>query len=335
MCASSSSAALAPYSEANFVSSSLSSSVFGLRSKRRASFSNRRRPSSTLRARSSPCSTCLILLRARDVDDERQPVAARLVPRLRHDLDDVAVLQARAQRHHAAVDARADALVADVGVDAVREVDRRRAARQRPHFALRREDVDLLRIEIDLQVLQELLRVADLLLHLEQLAHPLEVALVAVVADAAFLVLPVRGDALLRAPVHLLGADLHLEGKPVLADDRRVQRLVAVRPRHRDEVLDAAGDRRPRLVDDAERRVAVLDRLRDDAQRDEVVDALEVDLLPLQLQVNAVETLDAAVELDDRHLRVFELAADGRASASSMTLSALFRLSSTLARSAS
>ena len=164
-----------------------------------------------LRARSSPCSTCLILLRARDVDDEREPVAARLVPRLRDDLDDVAVLQPRAQRHHLAVDARADALVADVGVDAVGEVDGGRAARQRSHLALRREDVDLLGIEVDLQVLQELLRIAHLLLHLEQLPHPLEVALVAMVADAAFLVLPVRGDAFLGAAVHLLGADLHLE----------------------------------------------------------------------------------------------------------------------------
>ena len=128
--------------------------------------------------------------------DEVQPVAARLVPRLRDDLDDVAVLQARAERHHLAVDARADALVADVGVDRVGEVDRRRAARQRLDQPLRREGVDLLRIELDLQVLDELLRVADFLLLLEQLPHPLEVALVALIADAPFLVLPVRGDAL-------------------------------------------------------------------------------------------------------------------------------------------
>ena len=131
--------------------------------------------------------------------------------RLRDDLDDVAVLEAGAQRDHLAVDPRAHALVADVGVDAVREVDGGRTAGQRPHLALRREDVDLLRIEVDLQVLQELLRVADLLLDLEQLPHPLEVALVAVVADAAFLVFPVRGDAILRATVHFLGADLDLE----------------------------------------------------------------------------------------------------------------------------
>ena len=216
-------------------------------------------------------------------DDEVQPVAARLVPGLRDDLDDVAVLEARAERHHLAVDARADALVADVGVDRVREVDRRRAARQRLDLPLRREGVDLFRIELDLQVLDELLRVADFLLLFEQLAHPLEVALVALVADAAFLVLPVRGDAFLGHPVHLDRPDLHLERHAVLADHRGVQRLVAVGPRHRDEVLDAARHRRPRLVDDAERGVAVLHAVGDDAQRDEVVDLLELDLLPLQL----------------------------------------------------
>ena len=68
-------------------------------------------------------------------------------------------------------------------------------------------------------------------------------------------------------------------------------------------------------MDDAERRVAVLHRLRDHAQRDEVVDALEVDLLALQLQVDAVEALDAAVEADDRDLRLLELGADACASA--------------------
>ena len=57
-------------------------------------------------------------------------------------------------------------------------------------------------------------------------------------------------------------------------------------------------------------RVAVLDRLRDHAQRDEVVDPLEIDLLALQLEMNAVEALDAAVELNDRHLRVLELGAE-------------------------
>ena len=226
-----------------------------------------------------------------------EPVAARLVPGLRHDLDDVAVLQVRAQRHHRAVDAGADALMADVGVDRVGEVDGRGAARQRLHLAARGEAVDLLRVEVDLQVLDELLRIADFLLPLDQLPQPAEVLLVRLGADAAFLVLPVRGDAFLGDPVHVDGPDLDLEGQAAVADDRRVQRLVAVRPRHRDEVLDPSRDRLPGLMDDAERGVAVLHRIGDDADGDQVVDLLELDLLPFQLQEDAVEALDAAVDL--------------------------------------
>ena len=70
------------------------------------------------------------------------------------------------------------------------------------------------------------------------------------------------------------------------------------------------GHRRPRLVDDAERGVAVPHRAGDDAQRDQVVDLVEVDLLPLQLLVDAEQTLDAPVDLDDRHLRLVELGGD-------------------------
>ena len=105
-------------------------------------------------------------------DDETEPVAARVVVRLRDDFDDVAVFQLRTERHHLAVDPGADAAMADVGVDGVREVDESRAAGQRLHFAFRREGVDLLGVEVQLQVLDELLRVADLHLELEELSHP-------------------------------------------------------------------------------------------------------------------------------------------------------------------
>ena len=89
-----------------------------------------------------------------------------------------------------------------------------------------------------------------------------------------------------------------------------MQRLVAVGPRHGDEVLDAARYRRPRLVNDAERGVTVLHRGRDDAQRDEVVNLIEIDLLGVELEPDAVEALDAAVDADDRHLRLAQLVAN-------------------------
>jgi hypothetical protein len=97
----------------------------------------------------------------------------------------------------------------------------------------------------------------------------------------------VRRDPFLGGPVHVGRPDLHFERHAALADHRGVQRLVAVRARHRDEVLDPARHRGPRLVDDAERPVAVLYRLRHDAQRDHVVDLIELDLLLLELLVDA------------------------------------------------
>ena len=67
-----------------------------------------------------------------------------------------------------------------------------------------------------------------------------------------------RGDAFLGLLVHLVGADLHLERRSVFADDGRMQRLIAVRTRHRDEVFDPAGHRRPGLMDDPQGSVASL-----------------------------------------------------------------------------
>ncbi len=63
-------------------------------------------------------------------------------------------------------------------------------------------------------------------------------------------------------------------------------------------------------MDDAERGVAVLHAVGDDPQCDEVVDLLELDLLPLQFLADAPQTLDAAVDLDDRHFRLGELGGD-------------------------
>ena len=64
-------------------------------------------------------------------------------------------------------------------------------------------------------------------------------------------------------------------------------------------------------MDDAERRVAVLHALGDDAERHEVVHLIELDALPLELLVDAVEALQPAVDLLDRHLRLAQLGDDG------------------------
>ena len=83
---------------------------------------------------------------------------------LRDDLDDVAVFEVGAERHHLAVDAGADALVANVGVNGIGEIDRRGPPREGLDLALGCEGVDLLGVQLHLQALDELLRIPDLLL---------------------------------------------------------------------------------------------------------------------------------------------------------------------------
>ena len=236
------------------------------------------------------------------------------------------------QRHHLAVDAARRRTGGRRRCGSRRRSRRRGAARQRLDLAARREAVDLLRVEVDLQVLDELLRIADLLLPLEQLPQPVEVLLVALARRPA---LPCTSSAprcLPRRSRCISSVRIWTsKGRPRSLIDRRVQRLVAVRPRHRDEVLDPARDRLPGLVDDAERGVAVLHASGDDAEGDEVVDLVEVDLLPLQLQVDAVEALDAAVDLRARAPAPRRASAGWSACSSSMTPSVARRLLSTLA----
>ena len=93
--------------------------------------------------------------------DDLQPVARRAgaLHLRREDLARVAGLEGLVERHEAPVDPRADAGVAHLGVHGVGEVDRRGTNRQRDDPPLRREDEDLVLLEIGLQGLHELGRV--------------------------------------------------------------------------------------------------------------------------------------------------------------------------------
>src|SRR6185369_14920955 len=111
------------------------------------------------------------LLRAARLD-ELQPVLARRLPRGGDDLDRVTALQLVLQRDELAVHARAGAVLADLRVDAVREVDDRRALREVEEVALRREREHLLGEEVLLHRAHELLRVLEMLLPFEDLPEP-------------------------------------------------------------------------------------------------------------------------------------------------------------------
>ncbi len=120
--------------------------------------------------------------------------------------------------------------MADIGVDRVGEVERRRARRQVLHLALRREDEHLVLEQIDLELREKLggilLRVG--LDELAQPCHLLPTGVAVPLCPAALLVEDVGGDPVLGELVHVHGADLDLERTPLGSDHRRVKRLVQV-----------------------------------------------------------------------------------------------------------
>lgn len=123
--------------------------------------------------------------------------------------------------------------------------------------ALWREDVDFIREQVDLDVLDELQRVAGALLHLQQTLHPLPGARVAAVGGLAVtLVQPVRGDAVVGHGLHFPGADLDLDGYPVHAHQHRVQGLVAIGLGNGDVVLEFTGYRLVEAVNAAQHAIA-------------------------------------------------------------------------------
>ena len=112
------------------------------------------------------------------------------------------------------------------GVNAVSKVNGGRITRQNHHPALRGEGVHLLGIQINFQRRNKLVRIRDFALPLDKLAQPGKSLLVFGIDRAAVFVLPVRGDALFRELMHLLGAYLHFELHARIGDHRRMQRLV-------------------------------------------------------------------------------------------------------------
>ena len=122
-------------------------------------------------------SRCRILCRARPV------LTCASQSRLGLAVGDVMIstvsefLSSRARRRHASVDSRALAMEANLGVHREREVDRRRALRQLDHVARRREDEDLVLIQIELQELEEFVGRLRVELELEHLTEPLQRAI--------------------------------------------------------------------------------------------------------------------------------------------------------------
>ena len=103
------------------------------------------------------------------------------------------------------------------------------------------------------------------------------------------------GDAFFRDAMHLLGANLHFE-RLATVNDCGVQRLIEIRPRHGDVILEAAGNGSPNVVDHAERGVTIAFRVGNDANSEKIVNLFEAALLALQLAVQRTQAFHASFE---------------------------------------
>ena len=238
--------------------------------------------------------------RGGDVTQVRvQPVAARRAVLAGDDLDLFTGLQAVVERHDAPVDLGATAVVADFGVHAVGEVQRRRAFGQVDGVAVGGEDVDPIRLDIDPQLFGQTTDVAQLFVPLEHLTQPGDFLFVVVGAgfDVGALVAPVRADAQLGLFVHGVGADLHFQHLALRADHRGVQRAVAVLFRVGDVVVEFFRDVPPQGVDDAQRGVAVAHFRHQHAHRTHVVDLAEFQTLALHFAPDRIDVFGPAADV--------------------------------------
>ena len=136
-----------------------------------------------------------------------------------------------------AVDLGAAAAVAEVGVQRVGEIHRRRAGRQVDHLALRREHVDGV-VERRAPRLRPVAATSSRHARSWRSQAIFCSNALRVPSACLLLVAPVRGDAVLGLAVHLLGADLHFERPAPRAEHRGMQRLVEVALGPRDVVVE-------------------------------------------------------------------------------------------------
>ena len=218
------------------------------------------------------------------------------------DLHHVAVAELVVKAHHPPVDLGPHHGVAHGGVDGIGEIDRGGLRRQVDDVAPGGKDEHLVGEHVDLQGVDELLRVRVLLV-LQQAADPL-VGLLPRLALDALLVLPVGRHAVLRDGVHVVGPDLHLKGDARLADDGGVQALVHVGLGRGDIVLEPAQDGLVEVVDHAQHVVAVRHRVHQDPEGEEVIDLVHGLILGVHFAVDAVGVLHPAIDrgVGDAHL---------------------------------
>ena len=97
--------------------------------------------------------------------------------------------------------------------------------------------------------------------------------------------------------MHLKRTDLYLKRSSARSDQRRMQRLIHVRLRHRNIIFKTSRNRFVHLMYHTECRITVFDRIYDDTHCKKIIDLIERFVLVYHLFVNAEEMFDTAVDL--------------------------------------
>src|ERR1041384_142389 len=134
-----------------------------------------------------------------------------------HDLDHITVAKLIPQWNYSPVHLGSSTRQSDLGVYGEGEIHRSSSSGKLDYFPLRRKAVDFLWIEIELERIKEFSRVSYLLLPLDEALQPDKgFVFFGVGSAASFFVFPMRRNSFFGDRLHLLGANLDLEGLPAL-----------------------------------------------------------------------------------------------------------------------
>ncbi|CAH0294241.1 hypothetical protein SRABI106_03593 [Rahnella aquatilis] len=171
-----------------------------------------------------------------------QPVAAWVRMLLGDDFNLIAHMQLIGERHDAAANFRPDTPVPHITVDVIRKVERRGAHRQVDHVAFWRKHVDAIVEHLAAHFVEHFARIGHFFLPRDKFSQPGNTTFVAPTAatdhSGAFFVFPVRRDAQLSIFMHLTRADLHFQRFPTRPQHHSVNRLITVRFRVGDIIVE-------------------------------------------------------------------------------------------------
>ena len=229
-----------------------------------------------------------------------QPVTARVRLLLGNNFDLIAHLQLVGERHDAAANFGADAAMADIAVNMIGKVQRRRPRRQVHHVAFRRKDIHPVVEDLAAHFVEHLAGVGHLFLPGNQLTQPGDAVFIAAAAagagSRALFVLPVCGHAQLGVFMHLPGADLNLHRLAARPQHHGMDRLVTVGFRVGHVVVEFIRQMAVVSMDDPQRGIAILQTLSHNTHRANVKQLVESEVFFLHFAPDTVDMLRPAID---------------------------------------